>query len=188
MKDVTGSDALHHTSDQWHSVAALFAATAAPAGREAVWGQALAFLEGGHRDDDHLVASVLVVDPGGLVILARHRRYRQWGPLGGHLESGDAGLCAAAARELFEETGLVAHVNPAPVDVRLSSFRCRTVADPILHLDAQFIALSTTNAPALISNDELTGLEWFGTGDMSSLTPAAAALVGRARTAAIWRR
>ena len=82
MKNMNGSDAMHHSTDQWDSTAALLAATPAPAGREAVWAQALAFLDAGQRDGSHLVASVLVVDAGGLVLLARHRRYREWGPLG----------------------------------------------------------------------------------------------------------
>lgn len=188
MKDMTGSDAVHHSTNQWNSAAALLAAAPAPAGREAVWAQALAFLDSGHRDGAHLVASVLVVDAGGLVLLARHRRYRQWGPLGGHLDTNDASLCAAAARELFEEAGLVAHVHPAPIDVHLSSYRCRTVAEPVLHLDVQFVAFATASTPAVVAGDELTGLDWFGARDLPTLTPAAAELVGLAVAAATLRR
>ncbi len=120
MKVMTQSGAVRHAADQWDSTTALLAATPAPAGREAVWVQALAFLDAGHRDGAHLVASVLVIDAGGLVLLARHHRYWQWGPLGGHLDPGDASLSAAAARELLEEAALAAHVHPAPIDVRLS--------------------------------------------------------------------
>jgi len=188
MKNMTGSDAVHHTTDQWDSTAALLAAAPAPAGRDAAWARALAFLDTGHHDGAHLVASVLVVDAAGLVLLARHRRYRQWGPLGGHLDPNDASLCAAATRELFEETGLVASVHPAPIDVRLSSYRCRTVAESILHLDVQFVAFATVSAPALVASDELTALEWFGARDLPSLTPAAAELLGLAGAAATLRR
>jgi 8-oxo-dGTP pyrophosphatase MutT (NUDIX family) len=185
MKYVTGPDAVHHSSNEWDSTAALLRVVPAPAGREAAWGQALAYLDGPDREGSHLVASVVVVDVDGLVLLARHRRYGQWGPLGGHLESDDAGLSAAAARELFEEAGLVARVHPAPIDVRLSSYPCRTVAEPVLHLDVQFVAFVTTRASALVASDELTGLEWFGDRDLASLTPEAAELVGIARAAAI---
>jgi 8-oxo-dGTP pyrophosphatase MutT (NUDIX family) len=185
---MTGSDAVLHTNDQWDSTAALLAAAPAPAGREAVWAQALAFLDAGHRDGAHLVASVLVVDAGGFVLLARHRRYRQWGPLGGHLDPNDASLCATAARELFEEARLAAHVHPAPIDVHLSSYRCRTVAEPVLHLDVQFVAFATESAPALVASDELTELEWFGARDLPSLTPAAADLVSLAGAVATLRR
>ncbi len=179
---------MRHTANQWDSTAALLAATPAPAGREAVWAHALAFLDAGHCDGAHLVASVLVVETGGLVLLARHRRYGQWGPLGGHLDSGDASLSAAAARELLEEAALTAHVQPAPIDVRLSSYRCRT-AEPLLHLDVLFAAIVAAPAPALVANDELTGLEWFATRDLPApLTPVTAELVGLATAAATLRR
>jgi 8-oxo-dGTP pyrophosphatase MutT (NUDIX family) len=188
MKNMTGSEAVHHTTDQWNSTAALLAASPAPTGREAVWDQALVFLGAGHRDGVHLVASVLVVDVDGLVLLARHRRYRRWGPLGGHLEPNGADLCAAAARELFEEAGLVAHVHPAPIDVSPSTYRCRTVVEPRLHLDVLFVAFAPARAPDLVASDELTGLEWFGARHLPSLTPAVAELVGLADAAAASRR
>lgn len=176
---------MRHTANQWDSTAALLAATPAPAGREALRTHALAFLDAGHRDGAHLVASVLVVETGGLVLLARHRRYGRWGPLGGHLDSGDASLSAAAARELLEEAALTANVHPAPIDVRLSSYRCRTAAEPLLHLDVLFAAFVAAPAPALVASDELTGLEWFATRDLPApLTPVTAELVGLATAAA----
>jgi 8-oxo-dGTP pyrophosphatase MutT (NUDIX family) len=188
MKNMTDSDAVHHTTDQWNSTAELLATAASLAGREAMWDQALAFLDAGHHDGAHLVGSVIVVDTGGLVLLARHHRYPKWGPLGGHLEPNDASLCVAAARELFEEAGLVAAVHPTPIDVRLSSYRCRNVAGPVLHLDVQFVAYAASSAPALVASDELTELKWFGDSDLASLPPAAAELVGLARAAATFRR
>lgn len=188
MRCMAGPDATHHRTDQWSSAAGLLAAIPAPAGREVVWAQALAFLDAGHRGGAHLVARVLVVDRSRLVLLARHRRYRQWEPLGGHLDPNDASLDAAAARERFEESGLAAHVHPAPVDACLSSYRSRTVAEPVLHLDVQFVAWSTASAPVLVASDELTGLEWFGVSDLPTLTPTIAELVGRAGAAATLRR
>jgi 8-oxo-dGTP pyrophosphatase MutT (NUDIX family) len=188
MNNMTGSDAVRHTTDQWDSTAALLAAFPAPAGREAAWAEAQVFLGTRHRDGAHLVASVLVVDAGELVLLARHRRYGQWGPLGGHLDPNDASLCAAATRELFEEAGLAAHVHPGPIDVRLSSYPCRTVAEPVHHLDVQFIAFASASVPALVASDELTGLKWFGARDLPSLTSTAAELVGLASAAATLRR
>jgi len=180
---------MRHTANQWDSTAALLAAARPPAGREAAWTHALAFLDAGHRDDAHLVASVLVVETGGLVLLARHRRYGRWGLLGGHLDSGDTSLSAAAARELLEEAALTANVHPAPIDVRLSSYRCRTGSEPLLHLDVCFAAFVAAPAPALVASDELTGLEWFATRDLPSpLTPVTAELVGLATAAATLRR
>ena len=157
MKDMTGSDAVQHNADEWNSTAALLAAAPAPAGREAVWAQARTFLDAGHREGAHLVASVLVVDAGGLVLLARHRRYGHWGPIGGHLDRGDSSLIAAAARELLEEAALAVNVHPSPINVLLASYRCRTVVEPVLHVDVCFAAYTAAPAPALIANNELTG-------------------------------
>lgn len=189
MKIMTQSGAVHHAAKQWDSTAALLTTNPVPAGREAVWAQALAFLDVGQRDGTHLVASVLVIDDGGLVLLARHHRYRQWGPLGGHLDPGDSSLIAAAARELLEEAALVAHVHPAPIDVLLASYRCRTVVEPVLHLDVCFAAFVAAPAPALIANNELTGLEWFDPRSLPApLTSPTAELVGLATAAVAFRR
>jgi 8-oxo-dGTP pyrophosphatase MutT (NUDIX family) len=183
---MTASNAEHHNTDQWSSTAALLASSP-PAGRTAEWAVARAYLEAGRTDGDHLVASVVVVDAGGLVLLARHRRYPRWGPLGGHMEPNDADLCAAAARELFEETGLTAPVQPGPIDVRLSSYRCRTVAEPVHHLDVQFVAFAAASTPTLFPSDELTGLDWFDARNLPSLTPAAVELIRLAGAAAAVR-
>jgi 8-oxo-dGTP pyrophosphatase MutT (NUDIX family) len=174
-----------HDIGQWDSTAALLVATPAPVGREAAWVQAMTFIDAGHFDDAHLVASVLVIDSDGLVLLARHRRYGQWGPIGGHVEPRDASLSAAAARELLEEATLVARIHPSPIDVLLSSFRCRTSTEPVLHLDVIFAAFVSGSAPALVNSDELTGLEWFATGDLPvPLLPVTTELVGLATAAA----
>lgn len=172
-------------ADQWDSIAELLATTPVPAGREAVWAQALAFLGAGHHNNAHLVASVLVVDSGGLVLLGRHRRYQKWGPLGGHFDSGDTSLCVTAARELLEETALAAHVHPAPIHARLSSYRCRTAAELVPHFDVLFAASAAASAPPLVANDEMTGLEWFSTLDLPAhLTPEAVGLIGLATAVA----
>ena len=111
------------------------------------------------------------------------------GPLGGHLDPGDASLSAAAARELLEEAALAALVHPAPIDVRLSSYRCRTTTELVPHLDVCFAAFIAAPAPALIANDELTGLEWFDPSSLPApLTPPTAELVGLATAAAALRR
>jgi 8-oxo-dGTP pyrophosphatase MutT (NUDIX family) len=175
---------MHHI-DPWDSTAALLSVGVAPAGRESAWAQALAFIEAGHGDNVHLVASVLVVAADGRVLLARHRRYGQWGPLGGHYRSDDASLSAAAARELLEESAVVAHVHPAPIDVGLSFYRCRTTNEPVQHLDTVFVARAAETTPALVASDELTGLGWFHEGDLPRpLLSVTTELVGFAIAAA----
>ncbi len=170
-------------ADQWDAAAALLADNPAPVGRENAWAQAMTFLDAGRRDDVHLLASVLVVDGGGKVLLARHRRYGRWGALGGHLDSSDASLSAGAARELLEEASLVAQIHPAPVDVLLAPYPCRTAAEAVLHLDVRFAASVAARNPALVASDELTGLEWFAACSLPApLTPDTAELIALATT------
>jgi len=135
-----------------------------------------------------MVASVFVVDLDGLVLLARHRRYGQWGPLGGHLDPDDVSLLAGAARELLEEASLTAHVHPAPIDVLLAPYRCRSVEEPVFHLDVRFAAFVAASAPAVVANDELSGLEWCVPSRLPApLTPDTAQLVGLATAVATSR-
>jgi 8-oxo-dGTP pyrophosphatase MutT (NUDIX family) len=188
MMVMTRSGALRHSANQWDSTTALLTTNPVPAGREEVWAKALTFLDAGQRDCAHLVASVLVIDDGGLVLLARHHRYRRWGPLGGHLDPGDSSLVAAAAREVREEAALTVHVHPAPINVLLASYRCRTAVEEVLHLDVCFAAFIAAPSPAPIANDELMGLEWFDPSSLPApLTPPTAELVGLATAAAALR-
>lgn len=177
-----------HDADQWDSAAALLSANAAPVGREEAWAEALEFLHAGDRVGAHLISSVIVVDAGGLVLLARHRRYGKWGAIGGHVDQGDASLSAAAARELLEETGIAATMSPAPIDVRLFAYPCRTSSEPVPHLDVRFAAFIGTSTPDLVANDELMGLDWFDAVSLPTpLTPDSEELVGLATAAVALR-
>jgi 8-oxo-dGTP pyrophosphatase MutT (NUDIX family) len=177
-----------HTADQWKAATALLGTNAAPSGREHAWAEALSFLEISDHVDAHLIASVIAVDAGGLVLLARHRRYGRWGAIGGHVERGDASLSSAAARELLEETGLAAAVNPTPVDVLLFSYPCRMSSEPVPHLDVRFAAFVGTSTPGLTANDELMGLEWFNAVSLPTpLTPDSKEFVGLATAAVALR-
>lgn len=163
-------------ADQWEFVAALLDATPAPDGRESTWVAARRFLETDGRHDAHLVASVLVVDASGKVLLARHRRYGQWGPLGGHVDAADASLLDAATRELFEETSLAARFAPGPIGVNLSSYMCRTVDAPTAHFDVCFGARFDDTAPTLVANGEIYELGWFAPDTLPS--PLVAGVTG----------
>ena len=148
-------------ADQWEFAAALLDATPAPEGRESTWVSARGFLESDGRHDAHLVASVLVADALGMVLLARHRRYGQWGPLGGHVDAADASLLEAATRELFEETSLAARFVSRPVEHNMSFYTCRTADAPTAHLDVCFVAHTDDTAPALVASGEICELGWF---------------------------
>lgn len=55
----------------------------------------------------HVTASAIVFSPDGShVLLVYHRRLERWLQPGGHVETSDATVVDAAAREVFEETGV----------------------------------------------------------------------------------
>ena len=91
----------------------------------------------------HLTASCLVVDAAReRVLLTLHRRAREWFQFGGHLESDDASLWAAARREAREESGLVS-LEPLPHPIQLDRHvlvggfgRCHE------HLDVRYVAVA----------------------------------------------
>ncbi len=107
----------------------------------------------------HLTASAAVLDHDLThCALVLHGRVHKWLQPGGHLEPGDTGAAAAAAREVAEETGLVAEVPPTLL--RLSRHRapCRPgVVD--WHLDLQFLIVCA-RTPVQVS-DESHDAGWW---------------------------
>ncbi|MDT0214462.1 NUDIX domain-containing protein [Rothia sp. ARF10] len=110
---------------------------------------------------DHLTASCLVITPdAGHVLLTHHRRAREWFQFGGHLESSDPTLLAAATREGREESG-IADVTPDPVVVQLDHHElggdfgwCRS------HLDVRFAAIVDREAVPVTSAESLDVAWW----------------------------
>jgi 8-oxo-dGTP pyrophosphatase MutT (NUDIX family) len=129
----------------------------------------------------HVTASCLVVDADHeRVLLTLHRRARQWFQFGGHLESGDSTVWAAARREAREESGL-GSLEPLPHPVQLDRHllvgdfgRCRE------HLDVRYVAVAPDGATGRVSEESLD-VRWWPVDDLppgtrKELTP----LVSRA--------
>ena len=109
----------------------------------------------------HLTASALVMDASRTrVRLTLHPKVGRWLQLGGHCEPDDAGLRAAAAREVHEESGIVP-VCLSALPLRLDRHPVPCGGRPSEHLDVQYLALVPDHAEAVMS-EESDDLRWFG--------------------------
>lgn len=114
-----------------------------------------------HGGGTHLTASAYVYDHTlTRTALVLHRKAGLWLQPGGHLERGDAGLVAAALREVREETGLhdlVAALAPADLhrhELPAAFGRCR------VHLDVR-VAVVLPEAQQLRVSDESDAVAWW---------------------------
>ena len=91
----------------------------------------------------HLTASSLICAAAeGKVLLTLHARIGRWLQTGGHIESTDPTLEAAAAREAHEESGLAdLSLDPSPLLLSKHEVPCGTVR-PTYHLDVQYLVLA----------------------------------------------
>ena len=131
--------------------------------REAV----LAFVLG--RDDacqrecvpGHVTASALVIDATGTqALLTLHPRLGRWVQLGGHCESGDGHIVAAAQREAIEESGIGGlSMDSDLIALHVHPITC-SLGVPTRHLDVQFVAHAPPDALIEVS-DESLDLRWW---------------------------
>jgi 8-oxo-dGTP pyrophosphatase MutT (NUDIX family) len=131
----------------------------------------LAFLEA-HPDAasrdlraGHLTASTVVLDAAReRVLLTLHPLAGRWFQLGGHVESGDGTVAAAALREATEESGIEGlDLHPTPIGLDWHPVRCRNSAGvpaPSSHLDFEYVAVAPPGAEHLRSAESLD-LAWF---------------------------
>jgi 8-oxo-dGTP pyrophosphatase MutT (NUDIX family) len=129
----------------------------------------------------HFTASCIVLDGRGeMVLLTHHKRANAWFQFGGHLEPGDTGLHAAAAREAREESGIGSLVplgQPVALDrhTLVGDFgRCRE------HLDVRFAALAPEGASPATS-EESHDVRWWPVAELPAF--AEPALVAHVRLA-----
>lgn len=114
------------------------------------------------RDQEgaHFTASALVVDAGCTrTALVHHRKLGLWVQPGGHLDPTDAGIAAAALREVREETGLDASLEQdEPVHLDVHEIPARPDMPAHLHLDVRFLVVAEGD---LTLSDESLDAQWL---------------------------
>jgi 8-oxo-dGTP pyrophosphatase MutT (NUDIX family) len=109
----------------------------------------------------HITASALVLDhTGNRALLTLHPRFGRWLQLGGHCETSDPDIVAAAMREASEESGIVdLTMEPELAALHVHPVTC-SLGVPTRHLDMQFIAHAPAGAEIACS-DESLDLRWW---------------------------
>lgn len=109
----------------------------------------------------HLTASCIVFDePGERVLLTMHAKARTWLQFGGHIESDDLSLYAAARREVVEESGIAGIVvDPQVLELHRHTLgprfgRCAE------HLDVRFAGWAPAGVEPSCSPESLDVRWW----------------------------
>ena len=124
----------------------------------------------------HAVASLLVVDRQGSILLARNGS-GGWGTAGGHIESSDASIRAAVVREAQEELGLV--LDPSALAPLL--FLPDTMAFRPGHAHWDFCYLHVADGRIEVTAaDDVTEARWFDLEGLPTLNDHMRALVDAA--------
>ena len=118
----------------------------------------------------HFTASAFVVSPdGGSILLIHHAKLERWLQPGGHFEPSDDDVFAAAAREVREETGLVAFAPVAAgqlFDVDVHDIPGRKKDPHHRHYDLRVLFRASTDAIA--AGDGVTGARWVPLGEVDA--------------------
>jgi 8-oxo-dGTP pyrophosphatase MutT (NUDIX family) len=134
----------------------------------------------------HLTASSLICAAAeGMVLLTLHARLGRWLQTGGHIESTDPTLQAAAAREASEESGLGdLLLDPSPLLLSKHEVPCGPVR-PTYHLDVQYLVLAShLDRPDI--GAESWDLRWFAHDRLPEVDASVVALVQAARVRLGW--
>jgi 8-oxo-dGTP pyrophosphatase MutT (NUDIX family) len=127
----------------------------------------------------HAVASLLVVDSSGSILLARNGS-GGWGTAGGHVEADDASIRSAVVREAREELGLV--LEPAALSPLL--FLPDTMAFRPGHAHWDFCYLHLVDEQVVVVvGDDVTEARWFRLDDLPDMNEHIRALVSAAADA-----
>lgn len=109
----------------------------------------------------HVTGSALVVNhPGTHALLTLHPRVGRWLQLGGHCETSDPDIVAAALREATEESGIDGlSIDPTLAALHVHRVTC-SLGVPTRHLDMQFVVHAPADAEIAVS-DESLDLRWW---------------------------
>lgn len=133
-----------------------------------------------HGVPGHVTASGIVLTADGTqTCLVLHGRIHSWVQPGGHLEPEDRTLAGAAAREVWEETGVRGVIRPAPLHLSRHRAPCRPdVVD--WHLDVQHLVVTPEASPTRVS-EESADVRWWPVADLPEpMAPGAAEAITRA--------
>jgi 8-oxo-dGTP pyrophosphatase MutT (NUDIX family) len=135
----------------------------------------------------HLTASSLICAPNdGKVLLTLHSRIGRWLQTGGHIESTDATLEAAAVREAQEESGLSdLALEPGLLLLSKHEVPCGTVR-PTYHLDVQYLVITNQMVRPKIGNESLD-VRWFAHDQLPEVDHSVLALVRAAGVRLGWQ-
>lgn len=110
------------------------------------------------------------------MLLTLHSRIGRWLQTGGHIESTDTTLEAAAVREAQEESGLSDFaLEPIPLLLSKHEVPCGSVR-PTYHLDVQYLVITDQMAGPKIGNESLD-LCWFAHDQLPEVDDSVVALV-----------
>jgi 8-oxo-dGTP pyrophosphatase MutT (NUDIX family) len=136
----------------------------------------------------HLTASSLIcVAAEGMVLLTLHGRLGRWLQTGGHIESTDPSLEAAATREAAEESGLAdLSLEPSPLLLSKHEVPCGPV-QPTYHLDVQYLVLANHLVSPGVGAESID-VRWFFHDQLPEVDHSVTALVRAAGVRLGWYR
>ena len=120
------------------------------------------------------------------MLLTLHARIGRWLQTGGHIESTDPTLEAAAVREAYEESGLVdLAVEPRPLLLSKHEVPCGA-GRPTYHLDVQYLVLANDHLVSPNIGAESLDLRWFAHDQLPEVDSSVVALVRAAGARLGW--